>query len=73
MTVEYLVQVMNRSLRKVEETIDQVELQTHMSQADQRQIMQAVLELSDRIKLIEMHVDLNRKIEFTFTHEQHID
>ncbi|SDM42162.1 hypothetical protein SAMN05518871_101180 [Psychrobacillus sp. OK028] len=73
MTVEYLVQVMNRSLRKVEETIDQVEIRTHMSQTDQRQIMQAVLELSDRIKLIEMHVDLNRKIEFTFTHEQHID
>lgn len=61
MTVEYLVQVMNHSLQKVEETIDQVELQTHMSKADQRQLMQAVMELSDRIKLLEMHVDLNKK------------
>lgn len=61
MTVEYLVQIMNRSIRKVEETIDQVELQTHMSKEDQRQIMQAVLELSERIKLLEMQVDINKK------------
>ena len=57
MTVEYLVQVMNRSLQKVEETVEQVERHTHMSKADQHQIMQAVLELSDRIKLLEKHID----------------
>lgn len=66
MTTEFLVQVMNRSLRKVEETIDQVELQAHMSQADQRQLMQAVLELSERIKLLEMHVDLKKKDRIHF-------
>ncbi|MET0959706.1 MAG: hypothetical protein ABWX58_05220 [Psychrobacillus psychrotolerans] len=60
MTVEYLVQVMNRSIQKVEETIDQVERHTNMSKADQHQIMQAVLELSDRIKLIEMQIDINK-------------
>lgn len=60
MTVEYLVQVMNRSIQKVEETVDQVERHTHMSKADQHQIMQAVLELSDRIKLLEMYVDIRK-------------
>lgn len=60
MTVEYLVQVMNRSLQKVEETVEQVERHTQMSKADQHQIMQAVLELSDRIKLLEMHIDTNK-------------
>jgi len=57
MTVEYLVQIMNRSIQKVEETIDQVERHTNMSKVDQHQIMQAVLELSERIKLLEMHTD----------------
>ncbi|QUG40757.1 hypothetical protein KD050_15865 [Psychrobacillus sp. INOP01] len=61
MTVEYLVQVMNRSIQKVEETVDQVERHTHMSKADQHQIMQAVLELSDRIKLLEMQVDTYKR------------
>jgi len=60
MTVEYLVQVMNRSIQKVEETVDQVERHTNMSKADQHQIMQAVLELSERIKLIEMQIDINK-------------
>lgn len=60
MTVEYLVQVMNRSIQKVEETVDQVERHTNMSKADQHQIMQAVLELSDRIKLIEIQIDINK-------------
>ncbi len=60
MTVEYLVQVMNRSIQKVAETVDQVERHTNMSKADQHQIMQAVLELSDRIKLIEMQIDINK-------------
>ena len=60
MTVEYLVQVMNRSIQKVEETVDQIERHTNMSKVDQRQIMQAVLELSDRIKLLEMHIDTNK-------------
>ncbi|WP_419958111.1 hypothetical protein [Psychrobacillus psychrotolerans] len=60
MTVEYLVQVMNRSIQKVEETVDQVERHTNMSKADQHQIMQAVLELSDRIKLIEMQIDIKK-------------
>lgn len=61
MTVEYLVQVMNRSIQKVEETVGQVERHTHMSKADQHQIMQAVLELSDRIKILEMQVDINKR------------
>ena len=61
MTVEYLVQIMNRSIQKVEETVDQVERHTHMSKVDQHQIMQAVLELSDRIKILEMHVEINKR------------
>jgi len=61
MTVEYLVQVMNRSIQKVEETVGQVERHSHITKADQHQIMQAVLELSDRIKLLEMHVDIRKK------------
>jgi len=60
MTVEYLVQLMNRSIQKVEETVDQVERHSNMSQTEQHQIMQAVLELSDRIKLLEMHIDKNK-------------
>lgn len=63
MTVEYLVQVMNRSIQKVEETVGQVERHSHITKADQHQIMQAVLELSDRIKLLEMHVDIRKKEE----------
>ena len=61
MTVEYLVQVMNRSIQKVEETVGQVERHSHITKADQHQIMQAVLELSDRIKLLEMYVDIREK------------
>lgn len=61
MTVEYLVQVMNRSIQKVEETVGQVERHSHITKVDQHQIMQAVLELSDRIKLLEMHVDIRKK------------
>ncbi|MCZ8531877.1 hypothetical protein [Psychrobacillus psychrodurans] len=61
MTVEYLVQVMNRSIQKVEATVDQMERYTYMSKADQHQIIQAVLELSDRIKVLEMHIDLNKR------------
>lgn len=61
MTVEYLVQVMNRSIQKVEATVDQMERYTYMSKTDQHQIMQAVLELSDRIKVLEMHIELNKR------------
>ncbi|MEK4083166.1 hypothetical protein [Psychrobacillus sp. FSL K6-1415] len=61
MTVEYLVQVMNRSIQKVEATVDQMERYTYMSKADQHQIIQAVLELSDRIKVLEMHIDLKNQ------------
>lgn len=61
MTVEYLVRVMNRSIQKVEESVEQMERHTNITKTEHHQIMQAVLELSDRIKLIEMHVDRKSK------------
>lgn len=51
---------MSRSILKVEDTVEQMERQKNISQKEQRQIMQAVIELSERVKLIEMHVNRSK-------------
>ena len=61
MPIEYMVKGMNRSIQKVEKSVQQMEHHTTITKAEHYQIMQAVLELGDRIKLIEMQVDMEKR------------
>ncbi len=56
LTVEHLVKVMNRSIQKVELSVEQMERHSTITKEEQHQIMQAVLELAERIKSIETQI-----------------
>ncbi len=48
---------MKGNIRKVEYSVEQVKGISTISIAERQQIMQAVLELSQRIKLLELHIE----------------
>ncbi|GGA18963.1 hypothetical protein [Psychrobacillus lasiicapitis] len=56
LSAEHFVNVMNHSIQRVEKSVEQMERHTSITKTEQLQLMQAVLELADRIKLIETHV-----------------
>ncbi|WP_186321296.1 hypothetical protein [Bacillus sp. FJAT-22090] len=47
---------MNRSIQKVELSVEQMERHSTITKEEQHQIMQAVLELAERIKSIETQI-----------------
>lgn len=53
MKLEYFVEEMNESLQKVEESVEYIGTHTNVTKTEQLQMMRAIMELSDRIKLIE--------------------
>ncbi|WP_313892660.1 hypothetical protein [Psychrobacillus sp.] len=56
MDIADFIEGMTQSLQKVEESVENIELHKHASKTEQHQVMQAVLELSERIKQIEAHI-----------------
>lgn len=54
MKIEHFVEEMTQSIEKVEESVCNMEI--HKS-AEKKQIVQAIMELSERIKLIEAHME----------------
>ncbi|TQR18307.1 hypothetical protein [Psychrobacillus soli] len=56
LSTEQFVKVMSHSIQRVEKSVEQMERHTTITKTEQVQLMQAVLELADRIKLIEAHV-----------------
>lgn len=61
LSVEQFVKVMNHSIQRVEKSVKQMESHTTINKTEQHQLMQAVLELSERIKLIETQVNMDNK------------
>ena len=61
MNATELVKGMNRSIHSVEETFQQMKMNSTITKTEQHQIMQALLELSQRIKLLEMHIEIQKK------------
>ncbi|MFJ8064235.1 hypothetical protein ACIQYS_06365 [Psychrobacillus sp. NPDC096426] len=61
LTTDQFVKVMSHSIQKVEKSVEQMERHTTISKTEQVQLMQAVLELADRIKSIEAHVKMINK------------
>lgn len=49
---------MSHSIQRVEKSVKQMEQHTTITKTEQVQLMQAVLELADRIKSIETHVKM---------------
>lgn len=60
LSVEQFVKVMNHSIQRVEKSVKQMESHTTINKTEQLQLMQAVLELAERIKLIETQVKINK-------------
>ncbi|QFF98142.1 hypothetical protein PB01_04530 [Psychrobacillus glaciei] len=56
MKLKYFVEVMGQSIQKVEESVEHMEMHTIVTKTEQHQIMQALLELSERIKWIEAYM-----------------
>ena len=52
---------MSSSIHNVEETFQQMKKGSALTKIEQLQMMQALLELSQRIKLLEMHFDIQKK------------
>ncbi|MEI4769546.1 hypothetical protein WAX74_07790 [Psychrobacillus sp. FJAT-51614] len=63
MKIEYFVEVMNQSLRRVGESVEYMEIHSNMNKMEQHQIMQAILELSERIKMIEAYMESSKQIQ----------
>lgn len=61
MSVQQFVNGMNKSIIHVEKSVEQMVHQTSMTKFDQRQIMQALLELSDKVRVIEMYVQIEKR------------
>ncbi|SER66509.1 hypothetical protein [Psychrobacillus sp. OK032] len=61
LSAEHFVNVMNHSIQRVEKSVEQMERHTTITKTEQLQLMQAVMELADRIKLIETHVNTINK------------
>lgn len=53
--IEYFVEVMGESLQKMEQSVEYIESFTNVTKTEQVQIMQALLELSERIKVMEAY------------------
>lgn len=64
--IEYFVQAMNQSLRRVGESVEYMELYSNINKMEQHQIMQAILELSERIKLIEAYMDGRKEFHLEY-------
>ncbi|TQR21327.1 hypothetical protein [Psychrobacillus vulpis] len=62
MNLKYFAEALNQSLQNVEKSVEHMELHTNMTKTQQLQIMQAILELSERIKLIETQIALKNNI-----------
>ncbi|MFJ7970372.1 hypothetical protein [Psychrobacillus sp. NPDC096389] len=58
LSTEQFVKVMNHSIQRVEKSVEEMERHTTITKTEQVQLMQAVLELADRIKAIETHVNM---------------
>lgn len=63
MSVQHFVEGMNKSIIHVEKSVEQMVLQTSMTKMEHHQIMQALLELSEKIKLMEMSVQIKKREE----------
>ncbi|ALC86395.1 hypothetical protein AM499_11560 [Bacillus sp. FJAT-22090] len=66
MKIEYFVQAMNQSLRRVGESVEYMELYSNINKMEQHQIMQAILELSERIILIEAYMDGRKEFHLEY-------
>lgn len=60
MSVQHFVSGMNKSIIHVEKSIEQMVHQTSMTKVEQHQLMQALLELSEKVRLIEMYVHIQK-------------
>ena len=56
MKIEHFVVEMGESLLKVEESVEKMKMHTIVNKKEQLQMMQAILELSERIKWIEIYM-----------------
>ncbi len=54
------VKGMNSSIHSMEETFQQMKKGSALTKTEQLQMMQALLELSQRIKLLEMHIEIQK-------------
>ncbi len=61
LSTEQFIKVMSHSIQRVEKSVEQMERHTTITKTEQVQLMQAVLELADRIKAIETHVNIMSK------------
>lgn len=52
---------MNKSISHVEKSVEQMVFQTSMTKTEQQQIMQALLELSEKVKLIETYINMEKR------------
>jgi nicotinamide mononucleotide adenylyltransferase len=59
MNVDHLVEVMGESLQRVEESVVLMGYHSSITKVEQVQMMQAVLELSERVKRIEALVEIS--------------
>jgi len=59
MNVDHLVEVMGESLQRVEESVVLMGYHSSITKVEQVQMMQAVLELSERVKKIEALVEMS--------------
>ena len=59
MNVHHLVEVMGESLQRVEESVVLMGYHSSITKVEQVQMMQAVLELSERVKRIEALVEMS--------------
>ena len=59
MNVDHLVEVMEESLQRVEESVVLMGYHSSITKVEQVQMMQAVLELSERVKRIEALVEMS--------------
>ncbi|PZX08293.1 hypothetical protein C7437_1011417 [Psychrobacillus insolitus] len=59
MNVDHLVEVMGESLQRVEESVVLMGYHSSITKVEQVQMMQAVLELSERVKRIEALVEMS--------------
>ena len=65
MSVQQFVNGMSKSIIHVEKSIEQMVYQTSLTKFDQQQMMQALLELSEKVKMIEMYVQIEKREDHT--------
>ena len=57
MKIKHFVEEMTKSIEKVEASVSNMEILKSTDKAEKQQIVQAIMELSERIKLIEAHME----------------